>query len=227
LITGASRGIGRAIAERFVAEAWDVTLVARSRAPLDALAATLGVAATAVVCDITDGLAVSALATAEIAAQRTPDVLVNNAGLFPLATLDVLSTGEFEQTMRTNVIGPFALLRAFLPEMKARVRGHVVTIGSVADRAIFAGNGAYAATKHAQRAMHEVLREELRGSGVKATLVSPTATDTPIWDPIDPDTRPGFPPRAAMLGPSDVADAVWWAVTRPGRVNIDEVRLSS
>jgi NADP-dependent 3-hydroxy acid dehydrogenase YdfG len=74
--------------------------------------------------------------------------------------------------------------------------------------------------------MHEVLREELRGSGLRATLVSPSATDTPLWDPIDPDHTPGFPPRAAMLRPDDVADAVLWAVTRPRHVNVDEVRLS-
>jgi NADP-dependent 3-hydroxy acid dehydrogenase YdfG len=103
----------------------------------------------------------------------------------------------------------------------------VVTVGSVADRAVFAGNGAYAASKYGQRAMHEVLRQELRGTGVRATLVSPAATDTPIWDPIDPDNRAGFPPRATMLRPEDVAEAVVWAVTRPERVNVDEVRLSS
>ncbi len=75
-------------------------------------------------------------------------------------------------------------------------------------------------------ALHEVLREELAGSGVRATLVSPAATDTPIWDPIDPDHTPGFPPRASMLRPDDVADAVLWAVTRPAHVNVDELRLS-
>ena len=70
-----------------------------------------------------------------------------------------------------------------------------------------------------------MLREEITGSGVRATLVAPSATDTPIWDPIDPDHTPGLPPRAAMLRPDDVADAVLWAVTRPAHVNIDEVRL--
>ena len=74
---------------------------------------------------------------------------------------------------------------------------------------------------------HEALRLETRGSGVRCTLVSPAAADTPIWDTIDPDNRPGFPARSSMVHVDDVADAVLWAVTRAPRVNIDEVRLSS
>jgi NADP-dependent 3-hydroxy acid dehydrogenase YdfG len=71
-----------------------------------------------------------------------------------------------------------------------------------------------------------VLREELRGSGVRATLVSPAPVDTALWDDIDPDTRPGFTPRREMLAATAVADAVRYVVTRPGDVNIDEMRLS-
>jgi NADP-dependent 3-hydroxy acid dehydrogenase YdfG len=74
--------------------------------------------------------------------------------------------------------------------------------------------------------LHEVLREECAGTGVRTTLVSPSATDTPIWDPVDPDNTPGFPPRASMLRAEDVADAVLWAVTRPAHVNVDELRVS-
>jgi len=71
-----------------------------------------------------------------------------------------------------------------------------------------------------------VLRAELRGSGVRATLVSPGPVDTPLWDPIDPDAREGFTPRAAMLPADAVADAILYAATRPVEVNIDELRLS-
>jgi NADP-dependent 3-hydroxy acid dehydrogenase YdfG len=111
--------------------------------------------------------------------------------------------------------------------MRERNSGHVVTIGSIADRTIFPGNGAYSASKYGQRAMHETLRTELRGSGVRATLVSPAATDTPIWDPVDPDNSAGFPKRSEMLRAEQVADAVLWAVTRAPTVNVDEIRLSS
>jgi NADP-dependent 3-hydroxy acid dehydrogenase YdfG len=125
-----------------------------------------------------------------------------------------------------NLVAPFRFARAFLEAMRSRRSGHLVTIGSIADRVTYAGNSAYAAGKHGARALHQVLREETRGSGVRATLVSPGPVDTPLWDPLDPDSRPDLPPRSAMLSPEDVADAVLWALTRPPRANVDELRLS-
>ena len=179
-------------------------------------------------CDVTDAAAVAHAAGAIAEATGgAPDILVNNAGLFPLQPLEAITPDEFERTIGANLVAPFRVLRAFLPAMRARGSGHVITIGSVADRSIFPGNGAYAASKFGQRAMHETLREELRGSGIRTTLVSPAATDTPIWDPVDPDNRPGFPKRADMLRAADVAEAVAWAVSRPARVNVDEVRISA
>jgi NADP-dependent 3-hydroxy acid dehydrogenase YdfG len=134
--------------------------------------------------------------------------------------------GAFEATIETNLIAPFLLLRALLPGMQARGRGHVITVGSIADRATFPGNGAYAASKFGARAMHEVLRAELRGSGVRVSLVSPGPVDTPLWDALDPDNRPGFTPRSAMLAADAVADAIVWVATRPAETNVDELRLS-
>jgi len=101
-----------------------------------------------------------------------------------------------------------------------------VTIGSVADRHIFAGNAAYSATKYGQRAMHEVLREETRGSGVRATLVSPAAVDTDIWEPIQYHGTDARPDRSGMLSPDSVGTAVVFAISQPSQVNVDELRLS-
>ena len=227
LVTGASRGIGRAIAIALAGAGARVTLVARGIEALQDLAREIGPNATVAACDVSDAFAVAKLGAALQARNAAPDVLVNNAGLFPLSPLDAMDPYQFEQTIQSNLIAPFYVLRALLPAMKAKRAGDVITIGSVADRTIFPGNGAYSASKYGQRAMHEVLRQELRGSGVRATLVSPSATDTPIWDAIDPDNQPGFPKRATMLRPDDVAEAVLWAVTRPAHVNVDEVRISS
>jgi len=110
--------------------------------------------------------------------------------------------------------------------MRARRSGHVLTIGSIADRAAFPENAAYAASKFGLRGLHEVLRAELRGSGVRASLVSPAPVDTPLWDPIDPDRRSGFTPRAMMLSAEAVADAVMYVLAQPPDVNVDELRLS-
>jgi NADP-dependent 3-hydroxy acid dehydrogenase YdfG len=125
-----------------------------------------------------------------------------------------------------NLGAPFGFIRAFLPEMQRRGAGHVVTIGSIADRTVFPGNAAYAASKHGLRALHEVLRAELRGSGVRTSLVSPAAVDTGLWDAVDPDRHPEFTPRARMLDADAVADAVGYVVTAPAQVNVDELRLS-
>ncbi len=104
-------------------------------------------------------------------------------------------------------------------------RGRIVTIGSVADYRTFPGNAAYGASKRGLRALHEVLQEELAGTGVRATLISPGPTDTRLWDPLDPDRREDLPGRASMLQPNDVAEAVLFAVTRPDRVTVDVLRL--
>lgn len=227
IVSGASRGIGYAISAALTAAGVRTWMLSRNRERLHTAARELGNNAFTLPCDVADGDAL-ALAAAEIgeALGSAPDIVVNNAGLFPLVDIEGTSPELFQATMQVNVVAPFLLVRAFLGRMRARGSGHVVTIGSVADRLTFPENGAYAASKHAQRAFHEVLRQELRGSGVRATLVSPSPTDTHIWDPVDPDNREGFPPRSLMLRPADVAEAVLWAVSRPAHVNVDEVRLS-
>lgn len=156
-----------------------------------------------------------------------PDIVVNNAGVFKVAPITELSVDTFNDVLGTNLFGPFLILHAFAAAMKARGSGHFVNIGSIADRGIFPENGAYAPAKFALRAMHEVLRLELRGSGVRATLVSPGAVDTAMWDGITFDgPERTVPDRGTMLAPGDVASAVLYAVTQPAAVNIDELRLS-
>jgi len=117
-------------------------------------------------------------------------------------------------------------VHAMLPGMRARSSGHIVTIGSVADRIALAENAAYSASKFGARALHEVLRTELRGTGVRVTLVSPSSTNTSIWDSIDRAGTGRFPPREAMLDAEAVAAAVLYAISQPPAVNVDELRLS-
>lgn len=227
IITGASKGIGAAVARRCAAEGVRVALLARTPSPLHALASELGDGAQAYACDLTDADVVRAVASrVEADFGAAPDLVINNAGLFQLAPVDVMSPADFSAVVQTNLIAPFLLTRALLPAMRARGNGTIVTLGSIADRAVFPENGAYAASKYGLRALHEAMRMELRGSGVRATLVSPGPVDTPLWDAVNPDERAGFTPRASMLSADDVADAIWFAVSRPASVNIDELRLS-
>jgi NADP-dependent 3-hydroxy acid dehydrogenase YdfG len=227
VVTGASRGIGLATARALGNAGARVVMLARSGDALRAAAAELGDEATAITCDVTDARDVDA-ATERVRQTlgRAPDILVNNAGAFALAAVDRMETAEFEQTIAVNLVAPFHFVRTFLPSMRERGAGHIVTIGSIADRVAYPENGAYAASKFGLRALHEVIRAELRGTGVRATLVSPGPVDTPLWDPVAPDTRPGFTPRAQMLAAEAVADAVLYAVSCPPAVNIDELRLS-
>ncbi|MEP7067456.1 MAG: SDR family oxidoreductase [Gemmatimonadota bacterium] len=228
LVTGGSRGIGLAIARALVREGVRVALLARGAEELAARAKELGGGTVAITADVSVASDVDrAVAQLRETFDGVPDLLVNNAGIFIPKPLHVLTREEFERMMQINLIAPFFVLRSLLPSWREQRSGHVITIGSVADRSIFPDNGAYSASKFGVRAMHEVLRAETRGMGVRTTLVSPSATDTPIWETVAlaPDNR--FPPREAMLRADAVADAVVWAATRPPHVNVDELRITA
>jgi NAD(P)-dependent dehydrogenase (short-subunit alcohol dehydrogenase family) len=224
LVTGASRGIGRAVAELLAAEGAWVGMVARGEAQLREAAEAVG--GHAIPLDVSSAPAVHALAGyLEDQIGGTPDALVNSAGAFSIAPLAETEPEEFERQLQVNLKGPFLLIRAFLPRMLQRGSGHIVNVGSVAGRSAFPGNGAYAASKFGLRGLHEVLSEELRGTRVRATLLEPAATDTPLWDPLDPDARDDLPSRAQMLRSEDVARAVLFALTQPEGVQVSVLAM--
>src|SRR6266550_4888208 len=222
IVTGASRGIGLEISRALAGAGARLALLSRRRAELDKLAEGLGGSAIAVECDLTDRASVSAAATAvREAFDGAPNIIVNNAGSFHVAPLHAMNPENFIATVSTNLVGTFLVLHEFLAGMRDRGSGHVVTIGSAGDRQVFAENGAYSAAKFGLRGMHQVLRTELRGSGVRATLVSPSSVDTPLWDGLDTESKDSpFSPRSKMLTPRDVAGVVLFAVTQPATVNV-------
>jgi NADP-dependent 3-hydroxy acid dehydrogenase YdfG len=227
VVTGASRGIGAGIAEALAGKGVRVVLVARTEAKLKERAARIK-GSIAVACDVSDPKSVER-ATKRIVGELAgaPDILVNNAGIFRVAVVEETTAESFTETINTNLVGPFLFVRAFLSDMKTRNRGHIVTIGSIADRTIYTGNAAYSAAKFGLRAIHEVLRAELRGTGVRTSLISPAATDTEIWNSVtvtDPAGKPHS--KRSMLDPNDVVGAVIFVLTQPERVNVDELRLS-
>ena len=226
-VTGASRGIGAGIAAALASEGVRVVMLARNESRLREAAAGLK-GSIPIACDVSDPKSVEKAAK-QIRSDLggAPDILVNNAGIFGVSIVEETTTDFFTRTINTNLVGPFLLIRAFLADLKKRKSGHIVTIGSIADRSIFTGNAAYSAAKFGLRAVHEVLRAELRETGVRASLISPAATDTEIWDTVtitDPAGKPHS--KRSMLDPDDVVAAVMFALTQPQRVNIDELRLS-
>jgi short-subunit dehydrogenase len=204
LVTGASRGIGRAIALA-LAPTHDLVLTARSTDALEAVAsdaAALGATVRTVPCDVADAAAVSA-ALSEVHV----DVLVNNAGVASMKPFLSLTPAEWNGMIDVNVNALFHVTRAVLPGMVARQRGHVITIGSTAGRNTFVNGTCYAGTKHFVMGFSESLMLEVRDAGVKVSVVMPGSVETELF-PVGTDT-------SWMCTPEDVAGAVRQMVDTP------------
>jgi NAD(P)-dependent dehydrogenase (short-subunit alcohol dehydrogenase family) len=219
LVTGASRGIGLAVSDELRAAGAHVVRLARSLTDGSASRQT------DFRCDVSDAAQVERVMGRVLKELRAPDIVVNNAGIFFIKRLEGTTPADFAQAIGINLTGPFLVARAVLPHLLKRGTGDLVTIGSVSDHVALPGSAAYAASKFGLRGMHGSIAAELAGTGVRATLISPGPVDTDIWDPIDPDSKSGFTKRKDMLRAEDVAEAVVFAVTRPPRAAITEMRL--
>jgi NADP-dependent 3-hydroxy acid dehydrogenase YdfG len=226
VLTGATGGVGRVVAERLAQAGAEMLVVGRRAGPLEKLASRLS--ARSLVVDLTEAQFVDRFSDGLNESWDTgPDVLVNNAGLFELAPFGETGSETFDRLLAVNLRAPFELIRACLPGMLARGSGHIVNVGSVAGRKAFPGNAAYSASKFGLRGLHEVLVEELRGTGVKTTWIEPSAVDTPLWDRFDPDGRADLPSRAEMLAPDAVAEAVFFALAQSEGVAIEEIVIKA
>jgi NADP-dependent 3-hydroxy acid dehydrogenase YdfG len=186
LITGASQGIGAAIAKVFAAEIRGVrlALVARNEMKLAAVARgcrKLGATAETLVCDVRDERAVSALAAAVTKRFGGVDVLINNAGKFAGAPLTEMSVAVFDQMIAANLRSVFLVSRAFLPDMIARKRGDIFNMSSIAGLIAYPGGAGYSAAKFGVSGLSKVMRAELREHGVRVCCVYPGATVSPSW----------------------------------------------
>ncbi|WP_230842148.1 SDR family oxidoreductase [Gloeobacter morelensis] len=221
LVTGASSGIGRAVAKCLAQQGFAMALVARRQKLLEQLQSQLAPAKAVVLAqDLTDFGALDAL-VASVHTQLGPiDVLINNAGITHTGTLESTSVAEWEQVLAVNLTATFALTRAVLPGMRARKGGRVINLVSVAGERAFAGWGAYCASKAGVLAMTRVLAEEVRSEGVRVTAICPGAVDTPLWDSVGADFD-----RQAMLSADTVASLVLYAVNLPPDAVLEEATL--
>jgi len=213
VVTGASKGIGRAIALRLAGD-YEIVAVARSDELLETLAQEIeqrGGACRPRVVDITDAGAVAA-ALAGIDAQ----VLVNNAGIGYVKPFLELTREEWRRMVDVNFNALFDVTRAVLPGMLARRSGHIVVIGSIAGRSAFVGGTGYAATKHAVMGFTENLMLEVRDAGVKVSVVNPGSVATGFWTRRDPSWIPAA---------ADVADAVAHVLATPPPVLVHRVEI--
>ena len=221
LITGASRGIGRAIAEKLAAPETTLLLHGRDRGALEEVRGSVeqrGARAEIVICDIADAGKVTKM-TEEIA--REPlDVLVNNAGIAVVKPVPEISLDEWQRTLAINVTAPFLLTQALAPQMPRG--GSIVNILSIAAKTGFPGWSSYAMSKFALEGFSQAIREELRPRGVRVLNIYPAATSTEIWNSVEGDW-----PREKMMRASDVAEAVRYALAQPASLAVEAVTLSN
>lgn len=177
LVTGAGRGIGRAIVEHLAGDGWDVIAGVRSKADAASVTAIDPQRISAVILDVTDARHIDAL---EAALPAHLDAVVNNAGIVVAGPVEVVSSDDWRKQLEVNVIGQFAVTRAVLPKLRES-RGRVIFISSVNGQLSSPMLGAYAASKFALEAGADALRIELRPWGIPVVVVAPAQTDTDMW----------------------------------------------
>lgn len=215
LVTGASSGIGAAIARELAAQGAQVTLVARSREPLEQLATEIrasGGAARVEPADLSEVAQVEDLC-GRVLADGPPDILVNNAGAGRWLAVDETPPGEAAQMTALPYLAAFELTRGLLPAMIERGSGRVVCMTSAAAYMHLPGATGYAVARWAMRAFAGQLRADLQGTGVGVTLVAPAEVDSPYFDH-NPGSRERIPTASVLLGGAVTPEAVARDVVR-------------
>jgi NADP-dependent 3-hydroxy acid dehydrogenase YdfG len=223
LVTGASQGIGAAIARTFAREVRGVrlALVARNERKLRAVAkacAKLGADAAAFACDVTDEAAVAGMAAAVTKRFRAIDVLINNAGGFAPARFAETSVADFDAMIGANLRSAFLVSRALVPAMVRRGRGDVFFLSSIAGLGAYPGSAAYCAAKFGVTGLAKVLRAETKGSGLRVCCVYPGATWSPSWSGSGVE-------EARIMPAGDVAAAFLGVYRMTRRTVVEEIVL--
>jgi NAD(P)-dependent dehydrogenase (short-subunit alcohol dehydrogenase family) len=221
LITGATRGIGLALAQALTTQGCDLILTGRSQSALARIRRELSRGKRRILaepCDVRDPGSVDALFQATRKFGRL-DILINNAGIaHPNLPIDQLPFALWKEVMATNLDGMFLITQAALPFMK---RGSTIVNNlSIAATRVFAGSAAYNASKHGALGFTNTLREELRPKGIRVIGLLPGATDTDIWKTLWPQA-----PRRKMMSPETVAEAVLCAITLASRATVETLEI--
>ena len=210
LVTGAGRGIGRAVALMLAKCGCRVMLCARTVEQLQAVEREIkdhDGAARAIPADLTDDAAVETLAAETRRAFGSVDILINNAGWGKRASVTNAHIDDWDRTFRLNLRAPMMLAREFVPDMIAKGAGAVINIGSVSGKTGEANGAAYSASKFGIIGFSQSLYEEVREHGIKVSVILPGFVDTPL---IPPNRQLD---RSKMIQPSDIADAVYYVLT--------------
>ncbi|MEM8822828.1 MAG: SDR family NAD(P)-dependent oxidoreductase [Pseudomonadota bacterium] len=230
IVTGATAGIGAAVARGLHEDGFRIVSIARRVERLKALGAELGARVIHLACDISDPGALAALPSRLPEGWREPDILVNNAGLaLGQARAQEAQLEDWELTVAVNVLGPLRLIHALLPGMVARGKGRIINIGSVAARYPYPGGNAYAASKAFLETLTANLKADLIGTGVHSTTIAPGLVGDTEFSSVrfagDEAKARSVYEGLEHLRPDDVADAVRWIAARPAHVNINYLEI--
>jgi NADP-dependent 3-hydroxy acid dehydrogenase YdfG len=219
VVTGASRGIGRAIAWRLAQAECDLALVARSDAELRELASDIKAAgreALSLVCDLREESQVRVVMKHVLDYFGRVDILVNNAGLWHYAPVTELTLEQWDEMFDVNLRGAFLCTKYLLPGMIARKRGHIINIGSVSGLEAEEEGAGYCATKYGLRGFTQVLEREVASQGIRVTLVNPGAVNNSLSKQAD---------AQGDIQVQDVAEVVLHALTLPRRLNLSDATM--
>ncbi|GEP92857.1 NADP-dependent 3-hydroxy acid dehydrogenase YdfG [Chitinophaga terrae (ex Kim and Jung 2007)] len=223
VITGASKGIGKAIAEKLALEGFNVAICARNAATLAETQAAVqaknpAVKVLAIAVDMGNKEEVLAFADTVKNNFSTIDILVNNAGIYTPGAIHQEEDGLLEKLMAVNVYSAYYLTRALLPVMIAQQKGHIFNMCSTASLKSYPNGGSYSITKHALLGFSKNLREELKNLQIKVTSVNPGPTLTASWE--------GFSgPPERLMPPEDIASVVWSAYQMAPQTVVEEILL--
>jgi NADP-dependent 3-hydroxy acid dehydrogenase YdfG len=229
VITGASSGIGESTAKLLARHGAKVVLGARRKNRIDAVVKEISAAggeAIGFVVDVTKRAEVEALIQGAVDSFDRIDVIVNNAGIMPLAPVEALKVEEWDRQIDVNIKGVLYGVAAVLPHMQRQKNGHIINIASVFGIKVFAPGGTvYCATKSAVRALTEGLRIELHSQNIRCTMISPGAVATELPESSSEEaTRQNLREFYKMAIPADsIAGTIAYAIEQPAEVEIDEV----
>jgi len=229
VITGASSGLGEAAARHLAERGATVVLGARRADRIEALAGELtaaGYTARAVVTDVVDRDQVKNLVDTAVREFGQVDVMLNNAGLMPLAPLERLKIDEWDRMIDVNIKGVLYGIAAALPHMQHRKSGHIINVSSVYGHVVDPGATVYCATKFAVRALSEGLRREVKPYNIRTTVISPGAVSTELLEHIsEKDVQQGTKDFVSKIAvPADTfARMVAFAISQPDDVDVNEI----
>ncbi len=232
-ITGASAGIGAACAKLLAKEGFNLLLAARRADRLETMATGLehqyGIKVLAVTLDVRDRVSVQEMFQNLPDEWKQIDVLINNAGLSQ--GLDPIQTGDFDDWDRmidTNLKGLLYVTRTVVPGMTLRNSGHIINIGSIAGKEVYPNGNVYCATKHAVDALSKGMRIDLLQHGIKVTAIHPGMVETEfsvVRFKGDEERANAVYHNLEPLVAEDIAEAVWFALSRPRHVNINDLLI--